>query len=223
MAADVSIVPCTYVKDNMVVGYDVDCAVRFCEAYGYGLEIVPMNFNGVIPAVQTGKCDFGMGGITRTDEREESVLFSYPNLRGGNAFVIRKSDIKSENTGNYKSLHELERKRIGVQTGTISTTLVAEKLPNAKIEYFDALSDILIALKTGKVDALACTIFAAKDMVNHNDDVIYLDEWLRTSDLSPIFTKSDRGQKLCEEYGEFLKTLWEDGRYGSEKMRVRKL
>lgn len=214
MAADVSMPPCVYVKDNMIVGYDVDCVVRFCEAYGYGLEIVPMNFNGVIPAVQTGKCDFGICGITRTDEREESVLFSYPNVKTGNAFVVRKSDIAPDvqkNSGRYTSLYELERKKIGVQTGTTSARLVAERLPNAQIEYFDALSDILIALKTGKIDALACTIFAATDMMNHNDDVIYLDEWLKTSEISPIFTKSDKGKKLCEEYGEFVKSLWTDG------------
>ncbi|MBR2208924.1 MAG: transporter substrate-binding domain-containing protein [Synergistaceae bacterium] len=211
MAADVSIPPCTYVKDNMIVGYDVDCAVRFCEAYGYGLEIIPMNFNGVIPAVQTGKCDFGMGAITRTDEREESVLFSYPNMKSGNSFVVRKPETKPKNLGKYSKFEDLANKKIGVQTGTLGATLVAQQIPTAKIEYFDALSDVLIALKTGKVDALTCTIFAAKDMINNNDDLIYLDQWLRTSDLSPIFTKSEKGQKLCEEYSKFLKSLWDDG------------
>ncbi|MBR0035236.1 MAG: transporter substrate-binding domain-containing protein, partial [Synergistaceae bacterium] len=214
MAVDPAIVPFTYMKGSKIVGYDVDFAVRFCEKYGYGLEIMPMNFAGVIPAVMSGKCDLAISAITVTPERAESVLFSEPHANAGAAFFVRKSDTQPQavrTSGQYNTLEEIAAKRIAVQTGTASALLVEEKLPGAKIQYFDSLADTLVALKAGKVDALASTIFSASHMVNTNNDITILNQWLRTTDISPIFTKSDRGRKLCEEYSEFLKGLWDDG------------
>ncbi|MBQ7216609.1 MAG: transporter substrate-binding domain-containing protein, partial [Synergistaceae bacterium] len=214
MAVDPAIVPFAYMKANRIIGYDVDFAVRFCEAYGYGLEIMPMNFSGMIPAVMSGKCDLAICAIAVTPERAENVLFSEPNAKSGTGFFVRKSDSQSQpvqTSGQYNSLEEIAGRRIAVQTGTASALLVEEKLPDAKIQYFDSLADTLVALKAGKVDALAATIFSASHMVNTNDDITILDHWLRTTDISPIFTKSDRGRKICEEYSEFIKGLWEDG------------
>ena len=88
MALDTSILPFAYVKDNRVVGYDVDIAARFCQANGYRLEVVPMEFGGVLPAVQTGKCDFAGCCITYTEERAESVLFSSPIYRSGTVLCV---------------------------------------------------------------------------------------------------------------------------------------
>ena len=88
MAVDLSMLPFTYMKDNRIVGYDVDVAARFCQAYGYGLEIMPMDFGGILPAVQSGKCDFASSCITITAERAESVLFSMPNYYGGVAMAV---------------------------------------------------------------------------------------------------------------------------------------
>jgi polar amino acid transport system substrate-binding protein len=83
--------PFQYVRDGQVVGYDIDMVAQFCIQNGYGLEIADMNFDGVLPSVQTGKCDFAASGITITPERAESVLFSDPNFSGGTvAAVLRK-------------------------------------------------------------------------------------------------------------------------------------
>ena len=92
MATEALYEPFTYILNNEIAGYDIDIAVRFCEAYGYGLEIVDMSFDAVLPAVQSGKCDFGGAGITITEERAESVLFSEPNFSGGTVIAVRKSE-----------------------------------------------------------------------------------------------------------------------------------
>ena len=55
MAVDTTLLPFAYVKDNRVVGFDVDIAARFCAVNGYRLEVTSMNFDGVLPSVQTGK------------------------------------------------------------------------------------------------------------------------------------------------------------------------
>ena len=80
MATAAGYAPFEYVRDGEIVGYDIELAAMFCEACGYGLEIVDMTFDGILPAVQTHKCDFASSGITITPERMESVLFSDPTF-----------------------------------------------------------------------------------------------------------------------------------------------
>lgn len=95
MAADLSQVPFVMMVDNRIVGYDVDIAARFCEAYGYRLQIEPMSFASIIPAVVSGKYDFAASNFTITPERAESVIFSEPVYRGG--LVIAVLDDKTDN------------------------------------------------------------------------------------------------------------------------------
>ena len=71
--------PYDYFSDNKLVGYEVDLAVRFCKEYGYGIELIDMNFDALMPAIQSGKCDFGASGIAATEERKENAYFSVPD------------------------------------------------------------------------------------------------------------------------------------------------
>ena len=98
MATDGDYPPFEYVRNGEVVGYDVDIAAQFCEAYGYGLQVQIMNMDAVLPAVQSGKCDFVGSALTITPERAESVLFSTPNYSGGVVLVVRSNAGNQEST-----------------------------------------------------------------------------------------------------------------------------
>ena len=105
MATDATYMPFEYVRGEEVVGYDVDIAIGFCEEYGYGLSIVNMSLDAVLPAVQSGKCDFAGSGLTITPERAESVLFSEPNYSGGVVLGVRKdASLVSGGQGFFKSI-----------------------------------------------------------------------------------------------------------------------
>ncbi len=80
------------IKDNKPAGYDIDLLARFCKAYGYGMEIQSMNFDGILASVQSGKCQIGACGITITEERAESVLFSDPNFYTGSVLCVYDKD-----------------------------------------------------------------------------------------------------------------------------------
>ena len=82
--------PFNYFKDGKIVGYDIDVAVRFCKAKGYGLEVEMMEFDQIIDAVAAGEYDFAGAGITITPEREEKVYFSEPNYSGGVVMCVLK-------------------------------------------------------------------------------------------------------------------------------------
>ena len=92
MAVDASLFPFVYVKDGKPVGLEVDTAVRFCKAHGYGLEVVQMDFAAIIPAVVAGKVDFAGSGIAYTPERAESVLYSDFTYEGSSVIAVLKSE-----------------------------------------------------------------------------------------------------------------------------------
>ena len=92
MAADTTLVPFVFVKDGKPVGLEIDTVVRFCKAYGYGLEVVPMDFSGIIPSVITGKVDFACSGVAYTPERAESVYYSEPTNESGSVIAVLKTE-----------------------------------------------------------------------------------------------------------------------------------
>ena len=215
MAVDASVVPFALMKDNRLMGYDVDIAARFCQEYGYGLEVVPMDFSGVLPAVQSGKMDFAATGITITEERAESVLFSSPNYYGGTVIAAIQSGGDQAQAagaqGGSPSLADLNGKRIGVQTGTISGPMVEARLPGAQVNYFNSQTDALTALKAGKVDAWSTDEAIIRFMRIENPQLVILDEYLAESNLAAVFPKTEAGEKLRDAYSEFVDTLWADG------------
>ena len=87
--------PFSYLREDLVVGYDVDIAARFCKEYGYALDVVMMNFEALMPAVTAGKCDFAASGIAITEERAQSVYFSDPNIYDRIVVVVLKKDTGS--------------------------------------------------------------------------------------------------------------------------------
>ena len=130
MATDGDYTPFEYVRDGEVVGYDVDIAAQFCQAYGYGLRIEVMNLDAVLPAVQSGKCDFVGSAVTITPERAESVLFSAPNYSGGVVMVVRSgagakdSSLWPGITGSFGKTFVRENRWILFLKGIANTLLI---------------------------------------------------------------------------------------------------
>ncbi len=81
--------PFIYVKDGQYVGYDIDVVTRFCKEYGYKPEIIDATVPGLLANVSSGKCDFGACGITITEERKESMLFSEPYYKGASVVMVK--------------------------------------------------------------------------------------------------------------------------------------
>ncbi len=215
MAVDISIIPFAYVKYNRIVGYDVDIAARFCQEYGYRLVVEPMDFGGILAAVQSGKVDFAACGITVTEERRESVLFGSANYKTGAVLAVLKPEyertVKTSHQAETITLDELDGKRIGVLTGTISGQLVETRLPSAQVNYYTTQADSLTALKAEKIDAWCTDEPIIRFMRIENPELVILDEYLAESNLAAIFPKTEAGQALQNQYNEFLEKLWTNG------------
>lgn len=76
MATNAAFDPYEYIENGEVVGIDAEFAKALCDKLGYDLEIEDMEFDSIIAAVNSGKADFGMAGMTVTPEREEQIDFT---------------------------------------------------------------------------------------------------------------------------------------------------
>ncbi len=82
--------PFSYMKNNQVVGYDIDIINYIGYKLNYKVEIIDMSFEGLIPALVSNKVDIAGCSIIVTEDRKKSVLFSIPNYTGGIVIVTRK-------------------------------------------------------------------------------------------------------------------------------------
>lgn len=81
--------PFAYMKNNKIVGYDIDIINYICKELGYKLEVVEMSFDGIIPALKSNKVDVAGCSIIVTEERKKSVIFSEANYTGGIVIIVR--------------------------------------------------------------------------------------------------------------------------------------
>ena len=211
MALDTSILPFAYVKDNRVVGYDVDLAARFCEAYGYGLKVMPMDFGGVIGALQSGKADLAACGITITEERKESVLFSSPTYHTGAVLTVLKKGDGAAAGQAITSMEQMNGKRIGVQTGTTFDDIVLQSLPEAKISYFNTYPDMAAALEANKIDGFPGDGPVLQMMASENRRLALLPETLDDFEFAFVLPKTEAGELLKGELDQWLSMMTDSG------------
>ncbi len=132
-----------------MVGFDMDILHEVAERAGFEVDLRTMDFNGIIPAVQTGNADLAIAGITITEEREKIVDFSDPYYDSGLRILVpANNDAVSE-------LSDLQGKRIGTKIGSTSYDYLQKNLgDNAEIKPYPGSADMYLALMGGSVDAV---------------------------------------------------------------------
>lgn len=152
---------------DKIVGFDVDIANEIAKDMGAEIEIKDMNFDGLLAALTANKADMVIAGMTPTDERKKSVDFSQIYYRATHGVVTKKGIADS-----IKSFDDLNGKVIGVQQGSIQADMAKEKIKNAKeIKEVPKITDLILMLQSGKVDAIVMELPVAKSYVQTNDSI----------------------------------------------------
>lgn len=92
MATNAAFEPYEYREggSDEIVGIDADMAKAICDKLGYDLEIMDIEFDAILPAVQSGKADFGAAGMTVTEERQKNVNFTDTYADASQVIIVKK-------------------------------------------------------------------------------------------------------------------------------------
>lgn len=191
--------------EDKIVGFDIDLAQAIADELGVKLNIVDTSFNGLIPMLQSNKIDVIISGMTATEEREKSVDFSDIYFSGKNLVLVKKdSDVAT--------IDDLKDKLIAVQLGT--TQEAAAQKAGMKTKPINLLTDAVMELKNGKVDAVLATEVVANNFTKINDDVkaVYIKE-LADEGGGSAAAVNEGNKDLVEVINKVLKDLKDSGKY----------
>lgn len=149
-------------EKNEVVGYDIDVVEAIAKHLGKKVEIVDMSFDGLIPALITGKVDLVAAGMTNTEERRKKVNFSSVYYDIENAFVVRADD------SSITKLDDLKGKIATVQIGTAQDTFITNTGLPAEIKRFQKNDDALMEIKVGRGDFCVVNLTVANAFLRNN-------------------------------------------------------
>ncbi|HEY2857813.1 MAG TPA: ABC transporter substrate-binding protein/permease [Terracidiphilus sp.] len=152
--------PLTFVDaDGSVTGHDGELARRIAAGLHRPIEFQNMKFLALIPALASGKIDCVITGMTATDERRKSVDLSMSYFDNSQVLLTIKppSEEAATTSGSshakMRTPDDLSDKKIGVLMGSADSPFAHTRYPGAKILEFQSAPDIVLAVKTKKVDA----------------------------------------------------------------------
>jgi glutamine transport system substrate-binding protein len=135
-------------KTGKYVGFDIDMWKLIADSLGLEYELQPMDFNGLIPALQSGNIDAAIAGMTIKSEREKVVDFAYPYYDAGLMILVRS------NNNDIKSLEDLEGRVVATKLGTTSEDFVKKNARAKDVKLFPNIDGAYMELGTGGADAV---------------------------------------------------------------------
>ncbi len=153
--------------EPQLAGFDMALAQYIADALGVELNVVPMDFNGIIGELMTGNIDLGLAGFSPDPEREDSADFSDLYYMGGQSFVIRAADAEK-----YTSYEDFDGLSVGAQLGSIQYNLAMENTPNANIMGLTKVTDIVAELVSGHLEGAFIETVVAESYVKQYPDLM---------------------------------------------------
>ncbi|WP_144635737.1 glutamine ABC transporter substrate-binding protein GlnH [Bordetella genomosp. 13] len=147
VATDTAFVPFEFKQGNTYTGFDVELWAAIAKELNLKYKLQPMDFNGIIPGLQTRNIDAALAGITIRDDRKKVVDFSDPYYESGLAILVNAKDDK------VKQAKDLSGKTVAVKTGTATVDFMKTQVPDAKLKLFPNIDNAYLELATGRVDA----------------------------------------------------------------------
>ncbi|RAZ67824.1 transporter substrate-binding domain-containing protein [Planococcus maitriensis] len=147
---DTTYPPFEFEEDGEYKGIDIDLINAIAENQGFEIEFNPMDFGGIIPALQAGQLDVAIAGMSITDERKEIVDFSDPYFEAGISLVV------AEDNSEIASLDDLEGKTVAVKSGTTGAQFARDNQDEYgyEITQFEDSPSMFQEVSNGNADVL---------------------------------------------------------------------
>ena len=149
-------------------GIDIETAQAIADKLGLELQIDDMDFDAALLAVQQGKADMVMAGVTVTDERQNVMDFTDSYATGIQSIIVKEdSDIAS--------VDDLAGKKIGTQRGTTGYLYCSDDFGDENVVAYDNGLTAVQMLNNGQVDCVVIDNAPAKEFIAANPGLKLLD------------------------------------------------
>ena len=159
---------------DQFVGFDITLANYLAKELGLTLELKAMSFDACQTAVQLGSVDMSISGFSWTAEREENFLLSDYYIAGDNETQQSVITVKAKE-GTLTTSESFAGLKVGAQAASLQEKLVTEALTPAGAEMvtYKSIDDAVLALQTGKIDALAVAHGNGEAIIANNPDIAF--------------------------------------------------
>lgn len=207
VATDTAFVPFEFKQGNEYVGFDIDLWAAIAKELNLEYSLKPMDFGGIIPALQTKNVDLALAGITITEERKKAIDFSDGYYKSG-LLVMVNADNDS-----VKSIQDLNGKVVAVKSGTGSVDYAKQQIKTKDLRQFPNIDSAYMELGTQRADAV----------LHDTPNILY---FIKTAGAGKFKTVGDSleaqqygiafpkgSDELREKVNMALKTLRDNGTY----------
>lgn len=202
MATNAEFPPYEFHEGDEIVGIDAEMAAAVAEELGMDFKIEDMAFDSIIPAVDSGKADIGVAGMTVTEDRLQNVNFSDTYAKATQVVIVKEG---SEIAGP----DDLTGKKVGVQLGTTGD-IYASDIKDAEVEQYNKGFEAVQALTQEKIDAVVIDGEPAKEFVKDAEGLKILDEAFTEEEYAIAIAKDN--DELLEKVNGALASLKESGK-----------
>lgn len=197
--------PFEYMENGEITGFDIELIKEIGKVLGKEVEFKNISFSGLLPALQVGKLDAVIAGLTVTDERKKYINFSESYYTSKQLIIVNKNNNK------IKSLDDLEGYKVGVVLGCTGDLLGTEMKDKIELNRYNTTSQCIIALNHNKIDAIILDSEPAKNFVKHNKKLKLINNNAAKEEYAIAISKKDK--ELLKDINYGLNTLKENGIY----------
>ncbi|MWV55036.1 ABC transporter permease subunit [Chlorobium phaeovibrioides] len=214
MGTCATLAPFSYHANGEITGLDIELARMIGNRLQKKITLVDMPFGALIPALQAGKIDFALSNFNVTEERKKLILFSRPYLQNDiSALVLRSAAAPAApvSAGASLSAPDLNGMRVAVLLGSTHDTYALSHYPNATLLQYKTPSDIILAVKSGKVDAGIYTTETLREIFRADPSLELKGGVLFSVPVAMGFNKQN--DSLREQFNVFLQDIRQNGVY----------
>ncbi|MFP1725264.1 glutamine ABC transporter substrate-binding protein GlnH [Lonsdalea quercina] len=208
VATDTAFVPFEFKQGDKYVGFDIDLWDAIAKQLNVNYTLKPMDFSGIIPALQTRNIDVALAGITITDARKRAIDFSDGYYDSG-LLVMVKADNQE-----IKGEQDLTDKVVAVKSGTGSVDYAKANIKSKSLRQFPNIDNAYMELATNRADAVlhdTPNILYFIKTAGHGQFKAVGDS-IKAQQYGIAFPKNS---ELRERVNGALKTLRENGTYAA--------
>ena len=206
MATNAFFPPYEFYEGETIVGIDAEIAEAIAKKLGLELVIDNMEFNSIITAVTTGAADFGLAGMTVTEERLKEVDFSISYASGVQSIIVKEGSPITTVDDLYT---EGAAYKVGVQLGTTGDIYASDDFGAERVTQYNNGNEAVLALQKGDVDCVIIDNEPAKSFVAANEGLKVLDTAYAEEDYAACFAQDN--DALCAAVNDAIEALITDG------------